>query len=83
MAVLSHFVNIVPVHVTPDGDIIDKDTATMAMLLRTTREMRVQPATGNVSSQNYPTIEEYIQLEADDDYRLIEVNQSFIVTQRS
>lgn len=75
----AHVVRIGLVHVGPQGTIMEEGQAINAKLDFST-EHRVFPKSGVPNSTNYPTIEDYIEAEAVDDFILRHLSQNLIVT---
>lgn len=88
MAVSIHYVNVGLVHVDALGNVVSKDstTTTLKDMMTANTEHRVIPrTTGAASSPNsagYPTVAEYLALEAAADHALAYMDQYTIVTQQ-
>lgn len=81
MAIGCRIAKIGPKPVSAAGIVLDKRTATVGEMLHTTSEMRVLEDTTNApNSVGYPTIEDYIRLEAAQNYKVAVINQSWIIT---
>jgi len=77
-----HIVYLKPTNVL-NGVVIDKNTATIAEVMRSDIEMRVVPDANIANSLNSPSIKEYIEKEANDGYKLVSINNTMIVTASS
>lgn len=67
--------------IAADGSVIDKKSATIAQMTHSTSEMRVMQDTVNApNSTGFPSITDYIKLEALDGYKVAIINQSWIIT---
>jgi hypothetical protein len=88
MAVSIHYVNVGLVKVDASGNVISKDdpSTTIRDVMNSSTEHRVIPrTTGPASSANsagYPTVAQYLALEAAADHALAYMDQSTIVTQQ-
>lgn len=88
MAVEIHRVNTGLFSIDGLGNYVDKNdpNTTLSAVMSSSTEHRVIPnVTGPASSVNsadYPDINTYLQLEADDDFALAYIDQHEIVTQR-
>lgn len=86
MAVETHFAELGLFHVNPaSGRVYQRgtggDLTIKESLVFETQQRVVEKASNDHTSGN-PTLEEYLQLEAEDDFQLKEVNQSFVVTEK-
>lgn len=74
------------VQVKPDGTVTRKSDATLKDMLRfETQERVLDNTTGDSAapnSGNHPTIEEYLELEAADEFTLAYLDQNKIITQK-
>lgn len=74
------------VQVKPDGTVIRKSDATLKDMLRfETQERILDNTTGDSAapnSGNFPTIEEYLELEAANEFTLAYLDQNKIITQK-
>lgn len=81
MAIGCRIASIGPKPVSAAGTVLNKNAATVAQMLTATQEMRVlENTTLAPNSAGYPTIEEYILLEAAQNYKVHVINQSWIIT---
>lgn len=80
MPVTAHTAYIGPAYVLPSGTVKAKDRMTIADMLQATQEMRVVPDATIPNSANYPTIEQYITLEAAAGFKVKAINGTIIVT---
>lgn len=65
---------MVPV-VDATGEVLDKNRATIAQMQRATSQQRVDDT-------SYPTVEEYLNLEAAAGYQFAHLDQTYIITQK-
>lgn len=82
MAIPTHVAIIATQHVLPDNTVIRKDTATLKQMQIASMELRVLEDGDIPNSSGNPTIKEYIEAEGDDDFQLMHLDQTFIVTQK-
>jgi hypothetical protein len=75
-----HTVYITPTPVL-DGTVINKNTATIAEVMRAETEMRILPDAGVPSSTGSPTIEAYITLENTAGFKVKQLLNTMIVTE--
>jgi len=86
MAVQSHFAEIGLVQIDPvSGRVYQRGhggnlTIKEVLVFQTEHRILVDNALPNTSTN--PTIKEYLELEAADDFQLKTVNQSFVVTEK-
>jgi hypothetical protein len=76
----THYVNVGFVTIGPDGAPITKQSP-IAVICRSNTEQRVLPQADVPNSSNYPTIDQYLSAEAAAGYAVVQVGQTFIVTQ--
>lgn len=79
-----HNVSVNLININPiTRQAIDKNTATIKEMLNSQLEMRVMPNPSIPNSSGYPTLQEYIALEEDDGFFLVEGNHvtTVIITQ--
>ncbi len=69
-----------PVAVDATGNVLDGKAGTIGQVASSSTEYRVFPKTGNANTNNYPTLEAYLDAEQVDGRTLIYLGQSFIVT---
>ena len=75
-------------NVTEAGDLLDKNspTTTIRDMLNFQTQLRVFPTGGAVSSPNAPPtgipLDDYLAAEAAEDFQVVLMNQSMIVTQK-
>ncbi len=86
MAVSIHFVTVGPMKVSDDDNTVyyrSDSNKTIKECLNFREEHRVIPDVTKVpNSANSPTIQDYLNLEAVSGYSVIQVAQTFIVTQK-
>jgi hypothetical protein len=76
-----HVAEIVPVIVLANGSKkLPSDTLTIAEKMTSNTEFRIKQDSAIPSSNNYPTVKEYLILEDAANFRLSHMNQSFVVT---
>ncbi len=82
MAVNVHIVRVRFVAVSPAGVVIDKNAATTTIndVLRSEHQHRVIPTAAVPSSEDGPTIEDYIIAEAAAGYKVHHMDQTTIIT---
>ena len=82
MAIGVHFVRLGLFTVDINGARIDKSGlgASINTMKSTSMEFLVIPDSSIPNSSGYPTMKEYIQLEAADDYVVNHIDQSIIIT---
>lgn len=70
-----------PKPVTSIGSVLNKRTASIQEMCQSTQEMRIlEDTTFAPNSVNFPTIEDYILLEAANGYKVAVINQSWVIT---
>jgi len=82
MAVEIHTAYVGLVQVAPDGTIIDKNQATIAQMQTASSGFRVLEDATLANTANNPTIRDYLNLEAANDFQLVHLDQTFIITQK-
>lgn len=79
MAINIHVVYVRPQQVL-NGQVINKNDATIAQMTKADLEMRIIEDTSVPNSSDNPTIKEYLEAEAADDYKLSHIDNTMIVT---
>lgn len=79
MALQVHVVYVKPQPVV-NGIVINKDRATIGEICVSSLEMRVVEDPSISNSSNSPTIKQYLELEAQDDFKLTHMDNDIIVT---
>jgi hypothetical protein len=80
-----HFADIGLVKRTPDGRFYTNDSApgiTIKDAMHFTQDFRVLPNDDIPNAIGYPTIAEYLSLEATYSFKPVQVTQTFIITQK-
>lgn len=80
MAIGIHVATIVLKPVSAYGTVINKDTASMLSMLESTEEHRVMEDASIPNTAGFPTIANYLKLEADDNYIIRHLDQYMIIT---
>lgn len=83
MAILVHVVNVGYVKVGSDGSVLTKDQSaneTIREHLNFSHDHRVLPNSNVPNSLNYPSVDEYINLESAADYVVHHIDQYSIIT---
>lgn len=82
MAVGVHVVNLRFVGVDGTGNVVDKDdpSVTIKEHLATSHEFRVIPSASVPNSSSSPTIKDFLEAEATDNYVLKHISQTTIIT---
>jgi len=75
-----HIVNIQLTNVAPNGDIVNKNTASVGQMLHTSTEHRIVEDSAIPNTAGNPTIKEFLELEAGDDFILNHIDQTKIIT---
>lgn len=83
MAIPTHIVYLKLADVTPGGTVVSKDdkTTTLNQIKTSTKQFRVIPDPDVPNSVNSPSIKDYIEAEAANDFQLMHLDQTFIITQ--
>lgn len=81
-AIGCHVALIVSKKINPIGGILP-DNATIGMVANSSSEFRVKYDSTIPNTANYPTIEDYIKLEAQSGYKVQIINQTHIITYNS
>jgi hypothetical protein len=84
MAVQVHFVGIGLVRVAPDGTVYNASNSkrTIKEMLHFTDEHRVLVDSSIPNTAGNPTIQNYLNLEATNDFEPVQITQSFILTKK-
>lgn len=79
-----HYADLGLRRVAPDGSTysISDTKKPIKNALHFTTEHRIFPDPGNPSANNYPSIREYLALEAAAGFQVVQIGQTFIVTQK-
>jgi hypothetical protein len=82
MAIGIHVVYVQPKTIDQLGNVVDKTAAstTIGTMLRTSLDHRVVPNADIPNSAGWPTIKEYLEAEAADDYIANHISNTMIVT---
>ncbi len=72
---------LVPIDAT--GNVVNKNVATIGQMATTSSEIRVMPDAAYPNTAGYPTIREYLDLEAADGFLLAHLDQTYVITQKS
>lgn len=83
MAVTIHYAEIGLKRVAADGTVysISDTKRPIKNALNFTTEHRIFPDTANANTNNFPTIRQYLNLEAAAGFQIVQIGQSFIITQ--
>lgn len=81
MAIETHTAVIKLMSVNQLGAVVDKNDLSLKEVATVDTEPRIIEDEAIPNSSGNPTISEYIQLEAGDDYRLMHLDQTYIITQ--
>ena len=77
-----HVVNVQLVNVDSNGTVIvNKADSTIAQVMTSNTDRRIAPNPNVDNSDGWPTIEDYLNLEDNDGFRLVHMDQYIIVTQ--
>ncbi len=83
MAVGIHIATIVMKPVNQAGQVVNRQQASCAEMLRVTSEMRILEDATIPNTADFPTVKAYLEAEAGDDYVLNHMDQSQIITYHS
>lgn len=78
----AHVVRVALVNVLADGSVKTTNEMTISQKIKANTEVRVRPDAAIPNSADYPKIEDYITAEAAAGFRLVHLDQSFIVTHK-
>lgn len=80
MAIGIHIANIKLMNVTRAGVVVDKNVATIGQVANSSSEPRVMEDSSIPNTSGNPSIKDYLELEAGNDYILKHIDQTYIVT---
>ena len=80
MATPIHVARIAMMPINSAGAVVNKNTATVGEMMQTSSEERVIADSLITNTANNPTPKLYLELEANDDYILRHIDQTYIVT---
>lgn len=78
----THYATLAPVRIGRDGNVIDHKEAVSKQLIFE-NQIRIVPDASIGSSADYPTIQQYLALEAAAGFQPVQVGQTFVVTYKS
>ncbi|MDP1712577.1 MAG: hypothetical protein Q8K86_08980 [Candidatus Nanopelagicaceae bacterium] len=70
------------VNVDPAGNIVRKDSSTIAQVMTSSLSIRVIPDLTIPNSAGHPTVKTYLEMEAADDFLFAHIDQNMIITQK-
>jgi hypothetical protein len=84
MAVEVHVVDLALFNVSPDGRVTQKGSGNLTIqeTLKFDTEFRVVKSSDNSNTDDNPTIKEYLEREAADDFQPVQVFQTMIITKK-
>ena len=77
-----HVAYLKVVNVGPGGNIVNKDTATIAQVMTASLSIRVIPDDEIASSIDTPTVKTYLEREVSDGYLFQHIDQTMVITQK-
>lgn len=80
MAIRMHFVTIGMKPITAVGTVLDKNTATIKAMTQASSELRILEDSDLPNTSGFPTIEDYLTLEAAGNFVIYYLGQNFIIT---
>ena len=85
MAVQAHYVTISLVRVSPTGEVYNASSTTRPIkeCLNFSTEHRIMPDSAIPSSAGYPTIQEYLNLEAAAGFEPVQIAEMFVLTKKT
>jgi len=80
MAIETHVSEMQLVDVTSTGEIVDRNRSTIGTIMTTSKENRIIPGTENANTSGWPTIKQYLVREASSGFKLVHLDQTYIIT---